>query len=227
MKPKRKNKINKASQIRFALFVLVSFIGGIVSSPAQIKSPISCLDRSIHRSVEEHWHYRTKVDDYIQYAPLVAAYGLGFVGVDSRHGWIDRTFLTGASLLIESAVVHSLKNILDVERPDGSTNNSFPSGHTALSFVGAHLLFKEYKDVSPWIGIAGYATATATGAMRILNRRHWLSDVLAGAGIGILSVEAAYLLLPLFHRVTGLPPELTLAPVVDNRSCSISLSYTF
>jgi len=97
-----------------------------------------------------------------------------------------------------------------------------------MAFVGAHILFKEYRDVSPWIGAAGYAVATATGVMRILNRRHWLSDVVAGAGVGILCVEASELLLPVFHRVTGLnAPPLAVAPMVGRRYFGIGLAYTF
>ena len=39
---------------------------------------------------------------------------------------------------------------------------------------------------SPWYAVGGYAVATFTGVMRVLNNRHWISDVLSGAGIGIL-----------------------------------------
>ena len=83
-----------------------------------------------------------------------------------------------------------------VERPDGSSRNSFPSGHTATAFMGAEFLRKEYWDVSPWIGVAGYAVAAGTGFFRMYNNRHWLTDVLTGAGIGILSTQAAYWLYP-------------------------------
>lgn len=74
--------------------------------------------------------------------------------------------------------------------------NSFPSGHTATAFMGAEFLRKEYWDVSPWIGVAGYAVAAGTGFFRMYNNRHWLTDVLTGAGIGILSTQAAYWLYP-------------------------------
>ena len=82
-----------------------------------------------------------------------------------------------------SASVFALKNITKVERPDGSSNNSFPSGHTATAFAGAECMYREYKDQSIWYGIEGYAVATATGLFRMYNDRHWLTDVVAGAGI--------------------------------------------
>lgn len=141
---------------------------------------------------------RTHVDDYLQYDPIVAYFGLA--GVKTRHNFLERTIVAATSYLVMAAIVNTMKFSIPVLRPDGSAWNSFPSGHTATVFTGAHLLFREYKSVSPWIGVAGYAVATATGAMRILNRRHWLSDVVTGAGIGIASVEVAYLLLPLFDR---------------------------
>ena len=69
-----------------------------------------------------------------------------------------------------------------------------PSGHTATAFAGAELLRLEYKEVSPWYGFAGYVVATATGTLRVLNNRHWVSDVVAGAGFGILSARLSYLI---------------------------------
>ena len=92
--------------------------------------------------------------------------------------------------------VYALKNITKIERPDGSSNNSFPSGHTATAFAGAEFLWQEYKDVNIWYGITGYAVATGTGIFRIYNARHWLSDVVMGAGIGILTTKIAYWIFP-------------------------------
>jgi hypothetical protein len=90
-------------------------------------------------------------------------------------------------------------------RPDGSTANSWPSGHTATAFVGATLLHKEYGLTrSPWWSVAGYGVATATGVMRVLNNRHWISDIMSGAGIGIMSTELGYALCDLMFRGKGL-----------------------
>ncbi len=51
--------------------------------------------------------------------------------------------------------------------------------------------------------MAGYAIATTTGIFRLYNRDHWFSDVVAGAGFGILSTKAAYLIYPyLRNRLT-------------------------
>ena len=151
---------------------------------------------------------RTHVDDYLQYAPVAAYFGLSWI--KTEHNFLEKTIVAATSYLVMAAIVNTMKFAIPVQRPDGSAWNSFPSGHTATAFTGAHLLFREYKSVSPWIGVAGYAAATATGVMRILNRRHWLSDVVTGAGIGIASVEIAYLLLPVFNRwIYGKKEETT------------------
>ena len=59
---------------------------------------------------------------------------------------------------------------------------------------------QEYKDVSPWYGIAGYVAATTTGALRMFNNKHWFRDVVAGAGFGILSTQVAYVLAPVIIK---------------------------
>ena len=95
-----------------------------------------------------------------------------------------------------SGATIGIKSWAKVERPDGTSNNSFPSGHTATAFSGAEFLWQEYKDVNIWYGISGYIVATGTGFFRIYNSRHWLSDVVMGAGIGILSTKVAYWIYP-------------------------------
>lgn len=68
----------------------------------------------------------------------------------------------------------------------------------------ATMLTKEYGHRSPWIGISAYSVATATGLMRMANNKHWLSDVLTGAGIGILSTELGYYLADLIFKGKGI-----------------------
>jgi membrane-associated phospholipid phosphatase len=171
----------------------------------------------------------TSVDDYLQFAPAVAVYGLDFAGVKARHNFRDRTLVMASAHIMMGATVYTVKYTSAVRRPDGSAANSFPSGHTAVAFTGAHILFREYYDVSPWIGIAGYAAGTATGLMRILNRRHWLSDVVAGAGTGIVCAEAGYLLLPLMRRIAfgGDATNVALAPVIGGGSYGLGFACAF
>lgn len=108
-----------------------------------------------------------------------------------------------------AAMVNGIKYTAKVERPDGSTRNSFPSGHTANSFMNATFLQKEYGEYRhPLYGVGAYTLATATALGRQLNNRHWVSDVLAGAGIGILSTQLGYLIANRVFKENGLRPSL-------------------
>lgn len=143
-------------------------------------------------------------DDYLQYAPLALTYSMKACGLRGRSSWgrmvVSNVFAAG----LMASVVNSLKYTVEVERPDGSTRNSFPSGHTATAFMAATILHKEYGHRSPWFSVVGYAAATATGVTRQLNNRHWMSDVMVGAGIGILSAELGYFLADLIYKDRGL-----------------------
>lgn len=197
---------------------------------AQNQHCLKQLNLRIHQEASKHFTGKLHADDYIQYVPAIAVYGLDFAGVKAKHNIRDRTFLIASSYLFSSACVQTLKRTTHVRRPDDANDLSFPSGHTATAFVGAHLLFKEYKNTSPWIGIAGYTVATGTGAMRILNKRHWFSDVVAGAGFGILSVEISYFLLPVFHNLIGVNDKqtsLTIAPQINIHHYGVGLACTF
>lgn len=142
-------------------------------------------------------------DDYLQYAPAGLMLGLKACGVESRSSW-GRMFTSDAfSAALMAIAVNSLKYSCNVMRPDGSTRNSFPSGHTATAFMTATMLHKEYGHRSPWYSIAGYTAATVTGVTRQLNNRHWISDVMVGAGIGILAAEFGYFLADLIFKERG------------------------
>ena len=144
--------------------------------------------------------FHTPFDNYLQYVPAVSVYALNAIGVKGKHDFKERTITYALAYLMMGVTVQSLKSITKVVRPDGRGTNAFPSGHTATAFSGAEFLRQEYKDVSPWYGIAGYTIATATGILRMYNNKHWLRDVVAGAGFGILATQTAYWLYPIIER---------------------------
>lgn len=158
----------------------------------QLKSWNSQIRDEVKEDIDE----KISIDDFSQWAPAVSVFALDAFGVKAKHSLRDRTVIFATSYAIMASTVLGLKSITKIERPDGSSKNSFPSGHTATAFAGAEMLYQEYKDQSIWYGIAGYAVATGTGLFRIYNNRHWLTDVAAGAGIGILSTKMAYWLNP-------------------------------
>ena len=149
--------------------------------------------------------FKTRIDDYLQFFGPAMTVGLKLGGYEGRSDWPRLLASAGMSYLIMAGLVNGIKYSAKEMRPDGSTANSWPSGHTATAFVGATLLHKEYGLTrSPWWSVAGYGVATATGVMRVLNNRHWISDVMSGAGIGILSGELGYALCDLMFKQKGL-----------------------
>ena len=151
------------------------------------------------------YNFHSEIDNYTQYLPLALTIGMKIGGVESRSDWPRFWASSAASAAIMAGLVNGIKYTASEMRPDGSTRNSWPSGHTATAFLAATILHKEYGLTrSPWYSVGAYTLATATGVMRVLNNRHWISDVLSGAGIGILSVELGYGLMDLLFKQRGL-----------------------
>ena len=149
--------------------------------------------------------FKTSIDDYTQFFGPAMVVGLKIGGVEGRSDWPRLLASSALSYGIMAAFVNGIKYTAKEMRPDGSTANSWPSGHTATSFVGATILHKEYGLTrSPWYSVAGYGVATATGVMRVLNNRHWISDVMSGAGLGIISTEFGYAFADLMFKGKGL-----------------------
>ena len=146
----------------------------------------------IQEELDEKIDKKLPIDDFTQYAPALSVYALDAMGIEGKNNFRDKTTILATSILIMATTVTTLKRTTKINRPDGSSNNSFPSGHTATAFMGAEFLWQEYKDVSIWYGVAGYVIASGTGFFRMYNNKHWLTDVAAGAGIGILSTKIAY-----------------------------------
>jgi len=170
----------------------------------------------------------TKIDDYLRYMPYVGIYGFDLIGIKAKHNFIDRTFVLLTSYIIMDQFVDHLKDNTPTWRPNGSDQRSFPSSHTSTAFLGAHITFREYKDSSPWIASSGYVFASATAILRMVNKAHSFADVMAGAGMGILSAEIGYALLPLFQKIVGIKDKkLIILPTINNKGFGASLAYNF
>ena len=177
------------------------FVAGIIAKSEK---------KSFRQNTADNRHtlltdFKTEIDNYTQFFGPVMATGLKIGGVEGRSDWGRYLASTAMSYGFMALFVNSIKYTAKEMRPDGSTRNSWPSGHTATAFVGATILHKEYGLTrSPWYSVAGYGVATATGVMRVLNNRHWVSDVLSGAGVGIMSGELAYAMSDLLFKGKGL-----------------------
>ncbi|WP_102409487.1 phosphatase PAP2 family protein [Parabacteroides bouchesdurhonensis] len=168
----------------------------------------------IIKSEDDHFHnlrnsyipkFRNHYDDYLQYVPAVTMIAMKTAGVEGRNSWGRMLASDAFSAVLMGVTVNALKYSTHVKRPDGSKNNSFPSGHTAMAFMTATMLHKEYGLTrSPWYSVGAYSIATATAVSRMMNNKHWLSDVTVGAGIGILSTELGYFLADLIFKEKGI-----------------------
>lgn len=163
--------------------------------------PLKDLNHSVqHQIVTNNPNFSTHIDDYLWLVPTATLYGLNAVGINGKHNFRDRTLIVLISNGIMEVGSQITKKSVRELRPDGGDYESFPSGHTASAFTAAEYLYQEYKDVSPWIGYGGYAVAVATGTLRLYNNQHYLGDVIAGAGLGIISTKIAYTVYPFVAR---------------------------
>ena len=149
---------------------------------------------------DEHFEsFHSNVDDYLQYAPIVAGYAM-LINNPQHSAWkyTEKILLTE---VIMNGLVYSVKNITKVPRPDTGAPTSFPSGHTAQAFAGATIFCDEFAQHNTLLAIPVYASACAVGVLRVLNNRHWAGDVIAGAGFGILSAKLSeWIVQPQYRR---------------------------
>ncbi|WP_207532566.1 phosphatase PAP2 family protein [Desertivirga arenae] len=197
------------------------------SSPA-----LQSFDLKIRSEVlaEENRPISRKLEDKLQYVPAYSVFALNALGLKSENKFIDRLALYAISNTIMSKTVHKLKTASGRLRPDGSNNRSFPSGHTATAFSTAEFMRLEYKDASPIYGIAAYTIAATTGALRLYHNVHWFSDVVAGAGIGILSTDLTYFVYPKVKKFVSSsigfkPKNLHISPTYQSGTAGLAIVY--
>jgi membrane-associated phospholipid phosphatase len=127
--------------------------------------------------------------------PLLAA-GNAF-GKGDSEGVKELTYTLGATL----AATTALKSLIHEQRPDGSDNDSFPSGHTAIAFAAARFIDKRYaSEASPYL----YAAAGLAAFTRVKADKHYAKDVLVGAGLGYAAAE--YFTRPIAGGAVSLMP---------------------
>jgi len=86
--------------------------------------------------------------------------------------------------IIQGVIINVIKPIANKERPDGSDNLSFPSGHTGTAFCTAAVLHDRYG----WkLGVPAYTAAVITALARQDVHKHWVSDTVMGAAIAMVT----------------------------------------
>jgi len=180
--PTTKNTFLKKSIVPLSLIgagIYVNFAGGSLGKV------------SLQNHIQSGLNFHTKADNFLQFSPLaILATADAF---DLKTANNIKTQVKNIVIITTAnyVLVQSIKDITNVTRPNGS-KHSFPSGHTSNVFALAGILHHELKNSNPFLSYTGYALATTTGVFRVLNNKHWVSDVLAGAGLGMLVTDVFY-----------------------------------
>ena len=135
------------------------------------------------------------------------------------HDGTFRAFSYDATqaLIVNGVYTAIYKKAVTRTRPDGSDSLSFPSGHSSTAFALATVAEKHYG----WkVGVPSYVAASAIGLSRIERNRHYLSDVLAGATLGVIAGRTVV-------RTNGEPVgrhrSFSLAPMTDAQGSGVGV----
>lgn len=194
--------------------------------------PVRQIDYSIHNEMTQHYAgFKSTVDNYLQYAPTATVYMLNLAGVRGKNSLVDQTILIVLSEAIFYGTTALLKSGTNRLRPDGSNRLSWPSGHAGNAFTSAEFMAQEYSGRSPWFGVAAYSFATTTAVLRVYNDKHWFSDIIAGAGFGIIATKAAYYIYPAIRnkifKIDTDKGSALLLPTFRNGALGMAFTATF
>jgi len=209
--------------------IFLASLALLLSVCRPVSAQIADMDNSVREFAQTLRGDRKVVpfDDYLQFFPVAMDLSLGLMGCEAENRFAERAVEASIAYAVSTSVVWIIKPLSRRERPNGRNSLSFPSGHTAVAFTGAELVRLEYGW--GW-GTAAYAAAATVGCMRIYRNYHWLSDVLAGAGIGILSADLGRRLLDPACDILGINKtraDLSVSPSVDPVSGAVVTALTF
>ena len=173
--------------------------------------------------------FDTTAEDLLLFVPTLTMYTADILKIKSKNNAFDQTKYLAISLIVNNVITFGLKNITNEERPNGENDQSFPSGHTSNAFVMATVLHHEFIDTSPWLAYSGYLFATTTGVFRVLNNKHWVSDVLVGAGLGIIVTDLVYRIEPLknWNPFKNENVQTTIAPSYYKNTAGLYINIRF
>lgn len=174
------------------------------------------LDRSIASEIPDGGGHRLEwASDRLNYGgrPQIAAVALAATWAGGKLAGSNETAQAaehiGIALLASGVANGALKFGVGRERPSFTDDphrfvpfnrkdrwQSFPSGHATVAFSLAASISEEARR--PWVTAATYGTAALVGWSRVYEDRHWTSDVVAGALVGI--VTSRYTIHRLHHR---------------------------
>jgi len=166
------------------------------------------IDITVHNNFHKQTNKTYKALSLIlKWAPIASLFALDFIDKQPKDKRMEHFIDVVAAELLLQATVQPLKYIVKRVRPNGDSE-SFPSAHTATSFLGSELLRKNYKDTYPLLNYASYAVAIGAGALRLYQNKHWLSDVFAGAVLGAAAVELSPRLMDAIIEKVNIEPAV-------------------
>lgn len=216
-------QIQQRSLLKKSIVPLSLMASGILLSD-------SGFEKSFNKTTQ-NWvgnDFDTSLDDYFRWAPIAQIYIADIAGVEARNHWFDQTKNMAISMVLTDVLTNFMKTTIYKVRPNGFNAKAFPSGHSSIAFSTGSVLYEEFKDTSPLLAYSGYGFATTTGALRLLENRHWVSDVLMGAGIGIIMTKLVYHFDYLFKWNPFLKSKyVTLIPRYGDGTVGLYFSKTF
>ncbi|MES2794418.1 MAG: phosphatase PAP2 family protein [Bacteroidota bacterium] len=210
----------RKSQVNFTAPIIVTGTGMLLISSSMKRAQTDWYKEKIKGK-------STMVDDYLAIAPNALALGLSIIGAKPKHKFKDRLLVAAMANSMSLGLTYGLKYTTKIKRPDNSDNYSFPSAHTAFAFAGAQIMHEEYGEQSIIYSILGYGIGATVGGLRMVNNAHWLSDVVAGAGIGMLSTKLAYRLLPWAQKKMYKNENLAILPVYYPKGAGFGMTLSF
>ncbi|MFD1315781.1 phosphatase PAP2 family protein [Namhaeicola litoreus] len=219
-KTDQKNSFLKSSIIPFSIIGVGLYVNYSNGNLGKVN-----LQNEIQNGLND---FETSLDDFLFVTPSLVMYGADLLKIESKNDAFTQTKFLGIALLANGAITYTLKKITNEVRPNGEAD-SFPSGHTSMAFVMATVLHREFNDTNKWVAYSGYFLATGTAVLRVLNNEHWVSDVLVGAGIGMIVADLVYRIEPLknWQPLKKKQWKVMLSPTFENNTMGIYANLQF
>lgn len=156
-------------------------------------SAIPQLDNTIMNNLQQNYPgFHTNAANFVMWTPSASVYAMDALNVKTAHNFREHLIIEAGSVIITGGIGYGMRLISRNIKAYKTNGSKFPSGHTANAFRGAEIVHQELKKTQPAWSYSGYLVAIGVGVLRIYGKDHLLSEVLAGAGLGILSTKLTY-----------------------------------
>ena len=194
-----------------------------------VANPKMCEWKMDFRDKWQDWRGTHRKANVETWATLSAQLAAVVIGSKTKHKFVDRILVKLTSYTLLYATMPVVNRCVREMRPDGHSNHSFPSFKSAAAFMVA----EQTRIERGWAwGMGMYAFAAGVGALQMYNDRCYVNDIVAGAGMGILAVHAAYWLLPHERRWFGLDKRprlnnagMVLMPTFEPTTSTVGLAF--